>query len=78
MLQWNMNGALFFLLVEVSVRFTEEDYRINESEETVTICVRRLGDAASSLTVTVRSRETFPISARGTQAILSDFEMLQS
>ena len=53
------------IIIGVSVRFTEEDYRINESEGTVVICVRRLGDAASSLTVIVRSRETSPVGARG-------------
>lgn len=50
----------------MSVRLSEEDYRVNESEGFVTICVRKIGgESAGDITVTIRSRETSPPSAEG-------------
>ena len=66
------------LFPDVSVRFTEDDFRVNEDEGTVTICVRRIGDSASSITVTIRSRETAPASARGKQALLYTLKLIQT
>ena len=67
-----------FIFPDVSVRFTEDNFRVNEDEGTVTICVRRIGDSASSITVTIRSRETAPASARGKQALLYTLKLIQT
>ena len=53
--------------VGVSVRLSEDDYRVNEDDGTVRICVVRDGVSADPITVNVTSREASPANATGKQ-----------
>ncbi len=49
----------------VGVRLEETDYRVNESEGEVEVCVRRVGESADPITVTLRTGESSPPDAIG-------------
>ena len=49
------------------MRFSEDNYEVNEGAGTVAICVQRIGESTNPITVTVSSREISPASATGMQ-----------
>ena len=50
----------------LSIRFEEENYIVNETAGTVTVCVERVGRAANPIMVTINAAESFPSDASGT------------
>ena len=52
-------------IAALSVRIVDRDNTVNEDEETVEICVERIGQSAEDITVTLVSSEQSPASASG-------------
>ena len=50
----------------LSIRFEEENYIVNETAGTVTVCVERVGRAADPIMVTINAAESSPSDASGT------------
>ena len=50
----------------LSIRFEEENYIVNETAGTVTVCVERVGRTADPIMVTINAAESSPSDASGT------------
>ena len=53
------------MLSDVKVFFDEDTYEISETDGTVELCVRRVGDVSGSLTIQVSSGDLISQQAQG-------------
>lgn len=63
---------MIMCLAALSVRIVDGDNTVNENEETVRICVERIGESAEDIIVTIRSVERSPASAESKSTIYSN------
>ena len=73
-LSTNTITALLYLVVRVE--FDEESYGVTEGSDSVSVCVRREGEAEESFSINVATSDNNPVQAEGTYFGKRDFIVL--
>ena len=62
---FNLKSWCVLSSLVLSVRLAEDEYVVDEDDETVEICVERIGESADDTTVSITAGEQNPASAEG-------------